>query len=84
MAAKLSKELSDALHSQDDLRLEVIDPQSNRVYFIVDADTLSHLEGKSTHDAIERGLESVKRGEGRPLDEVATDIRAEFGFPEPK
>lgn len=84
MTPKLSKELADALHSQDDLRLEVVDPQSNRVYFIVDADTLSHLEGKSAHDAIQRGLESVKRGEGRPLDEVAADIREEFGFPQPQ
>jgi len=84
MTPKLSKELADALHSQDDLRLEVVDPQSNRVYFIVDADTLSHLEGKRTHDAIQRGLESVKRGEGRSLDEVAADIREEFGFPQPQ
>ncbi len=84
MTAKLSKELSEALRSQDDDRLEVVDPENNRVYYIVDAETLNHLEQKSTHEAIQLGLESMQRGEGRPLDEVASDIRAEFGFPEPQ
>ena len=39
MLAKLTKELSAALHATGEQRLEVIDPETNRIYMLVDGET---------------------------------------------
>ena len=81
MTAKLTKELSDALHSQDDDRLEVVDPKSHRAYFIVDADTLHDLDRKSAQDAIAAGLADMEAGRGMPAEEADAHLRRKLGFP---
>ena len=84
MTAKLSKELSDALHSQGDNRLAVVDPQDNRVYYIVDADTLAHLEQASTHNAIAQGIADMEAGRGKPVAKADAYLREKLGFPQRK
>ena len=81
MTAKLSKELSDALHSQGDDRLAVVDPQDNRVYYIVDAKTLAHLEQTSSHNAIAQGIADMEAGRGKPVAEADAHLREKLGFP---
>lgn len=84
MTAKLSKELSDALHSQGDDRLAVVDPQDNRVYYIVDANTLAHLEQTSTHNAIAQGIADMEAGRGKTVAEADAYLREKLGFPQRK
>lgn len=81
MTAKLSKELSDALHANPDDRLPVLDPMSNRLYVLVDAESLDALEREATRQAIQAGLDSMEAGQGIPLEEAARQMREELGFP---
>jgi predicted transcriptional regulator len=81
MTAKLSKELSDALHSLGDDRLEVVDPLNNRVYYLVEATTLAQLEQSSTHNAIAQGIADMEAGRGKPAAEADADLREKLGFP---
>ena len=78
MAAKLSKEQADALNAQGDGRLEVVDPETNRIYFIVDADTLNHLEQRSAREAIERGLADMQAGHSAAVQDVHASLREEL------
>ena len=84
MTAKLSKELSDALHSHGDDRLEVVDPLDNRLYYIVDANTLAHLEQTSTHNAIAQGIVDMEAGRGKPAAKADSYLRKKLGFPQRK
>jgi prevent-host-death family protein len=43
---------------------------------------LEALERAQTIEGIRRGLEQMKRGEGRPSEEVFAEIRQKFGIPE--
>jgi len=38
MTAKLSKELSDALHASENGEVQAIDPTTNKVYVVVDGE----------------------------------------------
>ncbi len=60
MTAKLSKELAADLHATGDRELEVIDPDTERTYFLVDRET--HL----------RAMEALRRQQDR--DAMATII----------
>jgi hypothetical protein len=86
MTAKLSKELSDALHASGTSEIEAIDPTSGRVYFIVDGDThrqaMEALRQRQDHEAIAEGIAQMEAGQGKPLDEAFEDMRGRLGFPQ--
>jgi hypothetical protein len=79
MAVKLNKELSDALSGCEEL--EAVDPVTGRVYMIVDSALYRQAREKRTHEAIQRGIDSVEAGGGIPLDEADSQLRKELGFP---
>jgi len=74
MIAKLSKELSDALHASQEGGLEVVDPETNRTYTLVDSETYRHameaLRRQQDHEAIARGIAEMEAGGGIPLEEA--------------
>ena len=74
MTAKLSKQLVDALHANDDDSLEVVDPSSNRTYFLVEGDThrqaMEALRRQNDRDAIAEGIADMEAGRGVPLEEA--------------
>ena len=80
MAAKLTKELAAALNASGESELEVIDPETQRTYFVVDADThrraMDALRRLQDYDAIAQGIAEMQAGEGTTLDEAFDDIRA--------
>lgn len=80
MTPKLSKDLADALQASGDSELEVVDPGSNRTYFVVDADVhrraMEALRRQQDRDAIAQGIAEMEAGEGVPLNEAFDDIRA--------
>jgi hypothetical protein len=82
MAAKLSKELADALHANGDNSLEVVDPSDNRVYFIVDGEThrraMDALRRQRDRDAIAEGIAQMEAGEGIPLQEARQQTRQQL------
>lgn len=81
MIPELSKELSDALRQSGADRLSVVDPANNRVYVLVDAETLETLEQRHAQQSIQAGLESMESGRGIPLDDADVLMRQRLGFP---
>ncbi len=80
MIPELTKELSDALRQSGADRLSVVDPANNRVYVLVDAETLASLEQKQSQQSIQAGLESMEAGRGIPLDDADVLMRQRLGF----
>jgi hypothetical protein len=86
MAAKLNKELADALHAAGGEGLEVIDPDTNRVYRIIDEEThreaMLALRAQQDRDAIAEGIAQMEAGEGKPALQAFEEMRERLGFPE--
>jgi hypothetical protein len=80
MTAKLTKELAAALHATGDHELEVVDPDTSRVYFIVESEmhrqAMNALRRQQDRDAIAQGIAEMEAGQGIPLEEAFDDIRA--------
>ncbi|MEQ8791956.1 MAG: hypothetical protein RIC55_37210 [Pirellulaceae bacterium] len=85
MTAKLSKDLAAALLATGGSGLEVVDPDTQRTYMIVDSDihrrAMEALRRQQDHDAIAEGLAEMEAGHGKPLDEAFADMRSRLGFP---
>ncbi|QDV71795.1 hypothetical protein Poly24_55350 [Rosistilla carotiformis] len=88
MTLKLSKDLSDALHANGSNGLEVVDPDSNRIYFVVDADihrqAMEALRRQQDREAIALGIAEMEAGEGTSVDEAFEGIRANLSLPQRK
>ena len=78
MTPELSKEQSDALHSQGQDRLRVVDPKTNRYYVLVEEEALSQLEQASAHEAIAQGIADLKAGRVTPAEEVHAQLRSDL------
>ena len=87
MIARLNQELTAALHATGDRELELIDPETQRQYVLVDSDTfhqaMDALRRQQDREAITAGLAQWEAGEGRPLDEAFEALRTRLGFAPP-
>lgn len=85
MMAKLTKELTAALHATGAGELEVVDPETQRTYFVVDADihrqAMEALHRQQDRDAIAQGIAEMEAGQGKPLDQAFAEMRVRLGFP---
>lgn len=86
MTAKFIKELTVALHAAGDGELEVVDPETQRTYVVVDADihrqAMDALRREQDREAIAQGLAEMEAGQGKPLDQAFGEMRARLGFPQ--
>ena len=84
MIAHLSKELTTALHATGDSELEVVDPETQRRYVLVDCDThyraMEALRRQQDHAAIAEGLAQMEAGAGKPLDQAFHEMRERLDF----
>jgi hypothetical protein len=84
MATKLTKELAAALNAIGNSELEVIDPDTQRTYFLVDSEThrqaMDALRRQQDRDAIAEGLAQMDAGQGKPLDQAFSDVRSRLGY----
>jgi len=84
MTAKLSKELADALHATGESELEVVDPDTNRTYMIVDSNVhrraMEALRRQQDRDAIAQGIAEMEAGEGTSLDGAFSEIRSNLAL----
>jgi len=85
MATILNKELAAALHATGDRELELVDPETQRTYVLVDSEThrraMEALRRQQDRDAIAEGIAQMESGQGRPLDEAFSNLRSRLGFP---
>ena len=86
MTQKLSKEIANALHVAGNDGLQVVDPETNRIYFIVDEEThrraMVALRAEHDHDAIAQGVKQMESGQGKPVAQVFDEFRLRLGIPE--
>ena len=84
MIPKLSQELAEALTVSGEEPLEVVNPNDNRTYFVVDEEThrqaMEALRRQRDRDAIAEGIAQMKAGEGTPIDEAFEEIRDRLGL----
>jgi hypothetical protein len=84
MTVQLSKELAAALHACGELQLEVVDPVTSRVYFIVESEThrqaMAALRARQDRDAIAQGLAEMEAGQGVTVEEAFGSIRTRLGL----
>jgi hypothetical protein len=86
MIAKLTKEQIDALHASSDQELQVIDPDTQKAYVLVEREkhdrAMDALRRQQDREAIAEGISQMEAGLGKPLDQAMNDIRARLGFPQ--
>ena len=74
MTAKLTKDQIAALHATGENELEVVDPETQRTYFVVDAhvhrQAMDALRLQQDRKAIAQGIEEMEAGEGISVDEA--------------
>lgn len=74
MTAKLTKDLIAALHAAGDNELEVVDPETQRKFFVVDATVhrlaMDALRRQQDRDAIAQGIAEMEAGGAIPIDEA--------------
>lgn len=81
----LSKDLTDALDASESSELEVIDPATNRVYFIVDVELHQRARAALRQQeldwaAIEAGIAQADRGQTTSFEDADRKIREDFGM----
>ena len=74
MTAKLTKELAAALSASGESELEVVDPDTQRRYFLVDSEThrraMDALRRQQNHESIAQGIAEMEASEGIPVEEA--------------
>jgi len=80
MTPQLSKELSDALLASDAEELEVVDPQTQRLYVICDPGMHQQARRVLDREAILAGIQQMENGETQPVDEAFEEMRIRLGF----
>lgn len=74
MTIKLTEELAAALHAAGGNELEVVDPATERTYYLVDSEThrraMEALRRQQDRDAIAQGIAEMEAGAAIPLDDA--------------
>ena len=74
MITKLPKELVAALNATGECELEVVDPDTQRTYFLIDSDThrqaMEALRRQQDRDAIAQGIAEMEAALGIPIEEA--------------
>lgn len=74
MIAKLTKEQAAALRAAGERELEVVDPDTQRTYFVVEAEihrqAMEALRRQQDRDTIAQGLAEMEAGQAIPLEEA--------------
>ena len=86
MTPELSEDMRAALHARQGDDLQLVDPQTHRVYVLVDFEkhvkAMQALREQSDWKSVERGLIQARRGDGMSLNAARRTLRRELRFPE--
>ena len=82
MTARLSKEITDALHIAGRGEVEAVDPETGRVYIVVESEVhrqaMEALERQRDRDSIAQGIADMEAGRTKPVQEVHAELRAKL------
>lgn len=84
MIAQLTQELTAALNATGHNELELVDPDTQRMYVLIDSHTYQlakdALRSQQGREAITQGIAQLESGHGRLLDESFQIMRDRLGF----
>jgi len=87
MIMQNAQEPSDALQTSGDSELDVVDPQTQRRYVLIDSEThrraMDALRREQDREAIAEGLAHLEAEEGQRSNSAFVEQRSRLGFPEP-
>lgn len=76
MISYLTSEQASALHASGNAPMQIVDPTTRRVYYVIDSGLLAELERRSDLDAIREGVADMHAGRSVPIDQARTTDRA--------
>ena len=76
MISYLTPEQASALHAGGDAPMQIVDPTTRRVYYVIDSGLLAELERRSDLNAIREGVADMQEGRSVPIDQAKTKDRA--------
>lgn len=77
MAAKLTPDLQKALREAGSQPLEFLDPDTGTFYVLI---AKEQVVTRNDVASIQRGIEQMNAGLGRPIDESKADLEKRLGF----
>ena len=76
MISYLTPEQVSALQAGGNAPMQIVDPTTRRVYYVIDSGLLAELERRSDLDAIREGVADMRAGRSVPIDQARTTDRA--------
>jgi hypothetical protein len=75
MISYLTPEQSSALQAGGNAPMQIVDPTTSRVYYVIDSGLLAELGRRSDLDAIREGVADMQAGRSIPIDQARTADR---------
>jgi hypothetical protein len=76
MISYLSPEQASVLQASGNAPMQIVDPTTRRVYYVIDSGLLAELERRSDLDAIRGAVADLREGRSVPIDQARTTDRA--------
>lgn len=76
MICYLTPEQASVLQASGNATMQIVDPNTLRVYYVIDSGLLAELERRSDLDAIREGVSDMHEGRSVPIDQARTTDRA--------
>lgn len=78
MTPYLTREQATALHEGGDGPMPIVDPTTQRVYYVVDGGLLAELKCRADLEAIREGIADMHAGRVIPIEQARSEDRAEL------
>ena len=75
MTSYLTPEQASALQAGGNAPMQIVDPTTRRVYYVIDSGMLAELERRSDLDAIREGVADMQAGRSVSIDQARTTDR---------
>ena len=75
MISYLTPEQVSALQAGGNAPMQIVDPTTRRVFYVIDSGLLAELERRSDLDAIREGVSDMQAGSSVPIDQARTTDR---------
>jgi predicted transcriptional regulator len=76
MITYLTPDQASALQAGGNAPMQIVDPTTRRVYYVIDSGLLAEMERRSDLDAIREGVADMQAGRSVPIDQARTTDRA--------
>ncbi len=75
MTFYLTPEQASALQAGGNAPMQLVDPTTRRVYYVIDSTFLAELERHADLDAIREGIEDMQAGRSLPIEQARIEDR---------